>query len=109
MTSEWTRKGATLSDKSARQEFGLSQEEIEAAIRGGKLQYRVNSAHGNPYLRLLRGEVEALVRKKSGKQHLHTKKLEKELADLTKEARKLKARLKVIEKRRAELQEELGG
>ena len=36
----WTRKGATLSDKSARQEFGLTQEEIYAAIRAGKLRYR---------------------------------------------------------------------
>ena len=29
--SIWTRKGATLSDKSARQEFGLTQQEIFAA------------------------------------------------------------------------------
>ncbi len=29
--SIWTRKGATLSDKSARQEFGLTQQEIVAA------------------------------------------------------------------------------
>ena len=28
MDSIWSRKGATLSDKSARQEFGLTQEEI---------------------------------------------------------------------------------
>jgi hypothetical protein len=37
---EWVRKGATLSDKSARAEFGLTQDEIVAAIRAGKLQYR---------------------------------------------------------------------
>ena len=30
--SIWVRKGATLSDKSARQEFGLTQQEIVAAI-----------------------------------------------------------------------------
>ena len=36
----WSQKGATMSDKSARQEFGLTQEEIIAAIRTGKLQFR---------------------------------------------------------------------
>ena len=36
-TAIWSRKGATLSDKSARQEFGLTQEEIYAAFRAGKL------------------------------------------------------------------------
>ena len=34
------RKGATLSDKTARAEFGLSRDEIFAAIRAGKLQDR---------------------------------------------------------------------
>ena len=52
--SIWLRKGATLSDKSARQEFGLTQQEIFAAIRAGKLQFRENNMHGNPWFRLLR-------------------------------------------------------
>ena len=107
--SIWTRKGATFSDKSARQEFGLTQQDIFAAMRAGKLQYREASMHGNPWFRLLRHEVEALVKEKSGKDHLHKKKLEKELTDINKEARKLKARLKVLDRRRAELIKELGG
>lgn len=37
------KKGAALSDKPARKEFGLTQEEIVEAIRGGKLQYRENN------------------------------------------------------------------
>ena len=107
MDSRWSSRGATLSDKSARQEFGLTQQEIVAAIRAGKLQYRENNMHGNPWFRLLRHEVEALVRKKGGQDHLHKKKLQKELADLNKEGRKLKTRLKAIERRRVELMEEL--
>jgi hypothetical protein len=59
---EWGRKGATLSDKTARSEFGLTQDEIIAAIDAGKLQCRSASMHGNPWLRLLRREVEELVR-----------------------------------------------
>ena len=66
MTSIWSQKGATLSDKTARKEFDLTQQEIIAAIREGKLQYLENHIHGNPYLRLLRHEVEALVSNKSG-------------------------------------------
>ena len=46
---------------------------------------------------------------KSGKGHLHKKKLQKELSDLDKEARKLKTRLKAIEQRRAESMKESGG
>src|SRR5208282_4454233 len=107
-TAIWTRKGATLSDRSARQEFGLTQEEIYAAIRAGKLQYREQYMHGNPWFRLLRHEVEALVKKKSGQGGLRKKKLEKELADINKEARKLKTRLAALDRRRAELMKELG-
>ena len=109
MNSIWGQKGATLSDKSARKEFGLTQDEIFAAMRAGKLQFQQNSMHGNPWFRLLRHEVEALVKEKSGKDGLHKRKLQKELADLNKEARKLKTRMKVIERRKAELTKELGG
>jgi len=107
MNSIWRQKGATLSDKSARQEFGLTQQEIYEAMRAGKLQFQQNSMHGNPWFRLLRHEVEALVTEKGGQDHLHKKKLQKELADLDKEARKIKSRLKAIERRRAELMKEL--
>jgi hypothetical protein len=107
--SIWTQKGATLSDKSARHEFGLTQQEIIAAIRAGKLQFRESNMHGNPWFRLLRHEVEALVRKKGGPGYLHKKKLQKELADINKETRKLKTRLTALERRRAELMKELGG
>jgi hypothetical protein len=106
--SIWSQKGATLSDKSAREEYGLTQQEIFAAMRAGKLQFRESNMYGNPWFRLLRHEVEALVSQKSGKGHLHKKKLEKELADINKETRKLKTRLKALDRRRAELMKELG-
>jgi hypothetical protein len=107
MDSIWRQKNATLSDKSARKDFGLTQEEIFAAMRAGKLQFRQSNMHGNPWFRLLRHEVEALVREKGGQDHLHKKELQKELTDLNKEARKIKTRLKVIERRREELMKEL--
>ena len=105
----WSQKGATLSDKSARKEFGLTQPEIIAGMRTGKLQFRESSIHGNPWYRLLRHEVESLARAKSGEDQLHQKNLRKELADLKTETRKLGTRLKAIELRRAELMKELDG
>jgi hypothetical protein len=70
MGSEWRCKGTTLSDKTVRNEFGLTQDEIIRAIRVGTLHYREGSMYGNPWLRLLRREVEALVRKKHGNDYL---------------------------------------
>ena len=63
---EWQRKGATLSGKTARREFGLTQDEIYDVIDAGMLQYRQAYMHGNPWLRLLRREVEALARARHG-------------------------------------------
>ena len=98
-----------MSDKSARQEFGLTQQEIIAAIRAGKLQYRESSMHGNPWFQLFRHEVESLVQEKDGLDQLQKKKLQNELSDLNKEARKIATRMKAIERRRAELMKELDG
>jgi len=104
----WAEKGATLSDKSARKEFGLTQEEITEAIKAGKLQYRLNNIYGNPYLRLLRHEVEALVSAQHGSHYLEQQKLKKELAQVKRTLKALKTQMMSLEKRRAELLERLG-
>ena len=106
--SVWTQKGSTLSDKSARKEFGLTQAEIVGAIRAGKLQYRQNNIFGNPYLRLIRSEVESLVNEKYGRNYLKKKQLAKELAETKKKLKKRKAQVASLEKRKTELQNSLG-
>ena len=103
LESEWRRKGATLSDKTARGEFGLTQDEIVQAIRAGKLNYRVGSMYGNPWLRLLRREVEALVRKTSGAKYLMDQKAKTELAHINRELKRLKAQIAVLEERKSKL------
>ena len=100
---EWSRKGATLSDKTARSEFGLTQDEIVAAINAGKLQYRTASMHGNPWLRLLRREVEELVRSRQGEQYLRERQARTELARIDRELKQLRTQLAALEKRRAAL------
>ena len=105
--SVWFKKGATLSDKSARKEFGLAQEEIIEAINDGKLQYRINSVFGNPYLKLVRSEIEAFVDEKYGSNYLKQKKVKKELAQTNKELKMLKAQMVSLELRKAELLDSL--
>ena len=103
LDSEWQRKGATLSDKTVRKEFGLTQDEIVRAIRAGKLHYRVASMHGNPWLRLLRREVEALVKKKHGDDYLKDQQAKTELAGINRELKRLKIQIAALEERKAKL------
>ena len=105
--SAWFKKGATLSDKSARKEFGLTQEEIIEGIEDGKLHYRINNVFGNPYLRLVRSEIEAFVDEKYGSNYLKKKKIKKELAQTNKELKRLKTQVASLEQRKAELQDSL--
>jgi hypothetical protein len=105
---QWGRKGATLSDKTARSEFGLAQDEIIAAIKAGKLQYRPGSMHGNPWLRLLRSEVEELVRSRHGEQYLREQQARTELTRINRELKQLRTQLAALEERRAALISDLG-
>ena len=105
---EWGRKGATLSDKTVRSEYGLTQEEIYAAIDAGKLQYRPASMHGNPWLRLLRREVEEHVRSRQGEQYLRERQARTELARINRELKQLRTQLAALEERRAALLSNLG-
>jgi len=103
MDEEWSRKGATLSDKTARKEYGLTQDEILAAIDGGQLQYRVSSIHENPWLRLLRREVEDLMHSTYNDRHHRQRWAKAELARVNKELKQLRAQLAELEERRSEL------
>jgi len=107
LDSDWQCKGATLSDETARKEFGLTQEEIIEAIRAGKLHYREASMHGNPWLRLLRREVEALVKKKHGGDYLQVQQAKTELAGINRELKRLKMQVAVLEGRKAKVMADL--
>ena len=104
----WQLKGATLSDKTARREFGLTQEEIIRAIRAGRLQYREGSMYGSPWLRLLRHEVEALVGKDHGIDVLKDRQAKAELAHIDRELKRLRTAIAALEGRRAHLTAGLG-
>ena len=101
-------KARLLSDTSAQREFGLTRQEIFEAVRCGKLQYRENNIYGNPYLRLIRREVEALVKEKYGVEYLKKNKLKKEMAKVKRALKALKARAASLEKRKAQRPSRLG-
>jgi hypothetical protein len=101
--SEWTRQGATLSDTTAQKEFGLTWDEIVRAIRAGNLQYREHSMHGNPWLRLLRREVEALVSAKHGHDYLKDRQAKTELVRINRELKRLRNEIAALEKRKSKL------
>ena len=103
----WTRKGETLTDKTAQKEFGITQEEIVDGIKTGKLEYRHNTLYGNPSLKLLRKQVEKLVIEKYGTDYLKTKQRKTELRKVNTEIRSLKRKITQLEKRKKELLETL--
>ena len=58
------------------------QDGAEGARAAGELKYREGSVFGNPWLRLLRREVEALVKKKHGEGYLEEQRTTAELAHI---------------------------
>ncbi len=64
--------------------------------------------HGNPWLRLLRREVEELVRSRQGEQYLRERQARTELARINRELKQLRTQLATLEKRRAALLSDLG-
>ncbi|VFM95036.1 MAG: hypothetical protein BECKG1743D_GA0114223_100197 [Candidatus Kentron sp. G] len=95
--------GETSSHKNACKEFGLTEREIIEAMRTGKLQYRENYAHGNPYFRLLRNEVIALTIALRGENYLEKREIAYRIEKITKEVNSCKRKLKALEKERERL------
>jgi len=101
---EWNRKGATLSDVTAKKEYGVDRDFIVKGIRAGKLEYREGAVWGNPYLRLLRSQLEQYITEELGADRLSSGKKQTELRNIKKEMANLKNRLKELEARRTELE-----
>lgn len=101
--SLWHQQGGTLSHGNACKEYGLTESQIIEAIRNGKLQYKQNYAHGNPYYRLLRHEVEALANELFGPKSVSERALEHELETIQKGIISLKRKLSSLEKKKSRL------
>ena len=105
---EWNRKGATLSDVTAEAEYGLDRNFIIKGIKTGKLEYREGAIWGNPYLRILRRQLEEYITAELGIEYLVKVKNELELRKIKKEIVDLKTRLATLQIRKAEIEGSLG-
>lgn len=101
---EWNRKGATLSDVTAQAEYGVSRDCIVKGIQTGKLEYREGSIWGNPYLRVLRSQLEQYIAEELGEDYLRRVKNQTELRRVKKEIADLKKKLDGLQKRQKELE-----
>lgn len=101
---EWNRKGATLSDVTAQKEYGVTRDFIIEGIRAGKLEYRDGAVWGNPYLRVLRIQLEMYIAEQPGKEQFLRKKAQTDLRAVSKEIADVKKKLTELEARKAELE-----
>ena len=101
---EWNRKGATLSDKTAEKEYGVSHDLILKGIQSGRLEYKEGSVWGNPYLRLLRRQLEQYIADELGTECVADSKNKTELRKIKKEMTDLRKRLKELQARKEELE-----
>jgi len=100
---EWIRKGAVLSEVTAQKEYGVTREFVPKGIQAGKLEFREGAIHGNPYLRLLRSQLEEYVVAEFGPEFLHSKKTNAELRSINKEISVLKNKLADLDERKSVL------
>ena len=105
---EWNRKGATLSDVTAQKECGVSRDFIVKGIRAGKLEYREGAIWGNPYLRVLRSQLELYIAAQLGSSRLASTKTQTELRKVNKEIADLKKKLTALQVRKAEIEQAIG-
>jgi coenzyme F420-reducing hydrogenase delta subunit len=103
---EWNRKGGTLSDETAKKEYGVEREFIVKGIQAGKLEYREGSIWGNPYLRVLRSQLEKYIIEELGVDYLQKWKNQAELRKIKKEMADLKKRLAELQARKTEIEKQ---
>ena len=104
---EWNRKGATLSDVTAEAEYGVNRDFIVKGIEMAKLEYRDGAIWGNPYLRILRSQLEKYIGEELGEAYLLKVKNQAELRKIKKEISNLKKKLKDLEGQKADIEESL--
>ena len=101
---EWNRKGATLSDVTAKAEYGVSRDFIVKGIETDRLEYRDGAIWGNPYLRILRSQLEKYITEELGEDYLVRVKAQTELRRIKKEISELKKKLNVLQNRKTDLE-----
>ncbi len=109
---EWNRKGASLSDKTARKEYKVDQEFIIKGVEAGKLEFRYSSVWGSPFIRILRRQLEEYITSELGPEYLakatgkiELQKIKKEIAEIELQLNVLSIRKEELAARKAKLEE----
>ncbi len=79
---------------------------IVKGIRAGKLEYREGAIWGNPYLRLLRSQLEKYITQELGADYLRRYNNQTELRKIKKEMADLKKRLVELQTRKTEIEKQ---
>lgn len=82
----------------------MTRDFIVEGIRAGKLEYREGAVWGNPYLRVLRSQLELYITERCGEEELLKKKAKTELRILNKEIGDARRKLGELEARKAEIE-----
>jgi hypothetical protein len=100
---EWNRKGASLSDKTARKEYKVDQEFIIKGIESGKLEFRYACVWGSPFIKVLRRQLEEYITSELGPEYLARATGKIELQKIKKEIAEVEQQLNVLSTRKEEL------
>ena len=101
---EWNRKGAALSDVTAQKEYGVTRDFIVKGIQARKLEFRDGAVWGNPYIRVLRSQLELYIVAELGSEYLASKKSQAELRAVSREIADLRKKLAALEARKSALE-----
>ena len=101
---EWNRKGATLSDTTAKKEYKVDPDFIVKGIEAGKLEFRYSSVWGSPFVRVLRRQLEEYITAELGSEYLEKAKGKTELRKIKKEITEIEHKLSELQARKAELE-----
>jgi hypothetical protein len=103
-SGEWNRKGAVLSDVTAQKEYGVTRAFIVAGIEAGSLAFREGLMAGNPYLRVLRSQLEPYIAARLGAEALAARKTQTEWRAVNRDIAATRKKLRVLEARKLELE-----
>ena len=93
-----------LSDVTAQKEYGVTRDFILKGVQAGELGFREGAIWGNPYLRVLRSQLERYIVAKLGSKYLVSKKSQTELHAISKEIAAIRKKLAVLEARKVDLE-----
>ena len=91
----------------AKAEYGVDRDFIIKGIETGKLEYRDGAIWGNPYIRILRSQIENYIAKELGQDYLLSVKAQTELRRIRKEISELNKKLNLLQDREADLEKSL--